>query len=366
MEFTMKRKQPHSRVSRAGRRSFLAGMGAAAAGLTLLPSTGRGAEEKKLNFYNWDTYIGETTLDDFDSVFGIDVSMDLFADNDELFAKLKEGNPGYDLIVPTNDYVERMIAAGMLRKLNHSLIPNRSNIAPHFQDAAFDPGRAHSLPYMWGTIGIGYRKSRVNGVPDSWKWLYDSDEYAGRMALFGDGGTVIQFALKYLGYSLNEDDPARIKEAEDLVTRQKPHIKVFAQDNGQDLLAAGDVDITMEWNGDILQVMAEDDDIGFTVPREGGLLWEDCLCIPNGAPHPLNAHAFINYILDPEAGAKIADYIQYATPNNAARTRMSDDYNNNPAIFPPDSVIAASETSIYLGEAHQRLIDEAWTRINAS
>ena len=349
--------------SRLSRRSFLAATGAVAAGIHL---PGLAAEEKKLNFYNWDTYIGETTLDDFNAESGIQVKMDLFADNDELFAKLKEGNPGYDLIVPTNDYVERMIAAGMLQKLDHSRIPNRKNVAPHFQDAVFDPGRAYSMPYMWGTIGIGYRKSRVSSVPDSWKWLYDSDEYSGRLAMLGDGSTILQMALKYLGYSLNEADPTRLKEAEELVIRQKPHIKVFAEDNGQDLLAAGDVDVTMEWNGDILQVMDEDDDIGYTVPREGGLLWEDALCIPTGAPHPQNAHAFINYILDPEAGAKIADFIQYATPNDAARAQMDDGYNNNPAIFPPDSVIVACEAAIYLGEEHQRRIDEAWTRINAA
>ena len=285
---------------RMSRRSLLAGAGAAAAGLTIVPRLGWSAEEAKLNFYNWDTYIGETTLDDFRSATGIEVKMDLFADNDELFAKLKEGNPGYDVIVPTNDYVERMIAAGMLETLDHSKIPNMANITPVFRDAAFDPGRKHSLPYMWGTIGIGYRKSRVSATPESWKHLYDSDEYSGRIAMLGDGSTIVGIGLKYLGYSYNETDPARIKEVEELVIRQKRHIKAFAEDNGQDLLIAGEVDLTMEWNGDILQVMAEDDDIGYTVPKEGGLLWEDTLAIPKGAPHPGNAHEFINFILDAE------------------------------------------------------------------
>ena len=182
-----------NRILGASRRSLLTAMGAAAIGITFTgpgcapakpAGGGGGGEEPKLNFYNWDTYIGETTLSDFLEATGIEVKMDLFADNDELFAKLKEGNPGYDVIVPTNDYVERMIAAGMLMPLDHSMIPNfKSNVAPVFQEASFDPGRRHSMPYMWGTIGIGYRKSVVGDTPDSWKVLFESDQYAGRIAL---------------------------------------------------------------------------------------------------------------------------------------------------------------------------------------
>jgi len=351
---------------RPTRRGLLAGAGATAIGLTVLPRGALAEEEKKLNFYNWDTYIGENTLSDFNKASGIEVKMDLFADNDELLAKLKEGNPGYDLIVPTNDYVERMITADILAPLDHSKIPNISNIDPQFQEADFDPGRKFSMPYMWGTIGIGYRISKVEGTPDSWKWLYDSDKYAGKISLLGDGQTVIGMALKYLGYSLNSTDPAEIKQAEDLLIAQKKRIKVFAPDNGQDLLASGEVDLAQEWNGDILQVMGEDDDIGYAVPSEGGLLWQDCLCIPKDGPHPMNAHAFINYILEAEPGAAIADYIQYASPNAAARKLMSDEYNNNPAIFPSADAVAKGESQLYLGEDRNKMIDEAWTRIRAA
>jgi spermidine/putrescine transport system substrate-binding protein len=122
----------------------------------------------------------------------------------------------------------------------------------------------------------------------------------------------------------------------------------------------------MEWNGDILQVMEEDEDIAYAVPKEGGLLWQDCLCVPKGAPHPNNAHAFINFVLDAKAGAAIADFIQYATPNKAAKAMLPPEYSQNPAIFPPDEVTRKSEASIYKGEDYQRLIDETWTRIQAA
>ncbi|AWZ02237.1 MAG: spermidine/putrescine ABC transporter substrate-binding protein [Rhodobiaceae bacterium] len=344
--------------------------GAAAVGFTVssMPTFANAAEEKKLSFYNWDTYIGETTLDDFKAATGIEVTMDLFADNDELFAKLREGNPGYDVIVPSNDYVARMAAAGMLEELDHSKIPNLSHLYPRFlgDDVAFDPGRKYSLPYMWGTIGIGYRKSKVTTPPDSWAVLYDSDEYAGKISIMSDCGTMIQMALRYLGHSINSQDDAELAAAEALITKQKQHIKAFHEDNGQDLLASGEVDIVMEWNGDIAQLMSEDDDIGYVVPKEGGLVWEDTLAIPKGAPHPENAHAFINYVYEPEVNTLIAEYIEYATPNKTAAESMDDSYSKNPAIFPPEDVLAKSESSLYLGEDHNAKLDEMCTRIFAA
>jgi spermidine/putrescine transport system substrate-binding protein len=351
---------------RPNRRSVLQSAGAVAVGLSFFPRFALAEEEKKLNFYNWDTYIGENTLADFNSATGIEVKMDLFADNDELFAKLKGGNPGYDVIVPTNDMLERMIKAGIVQPLDHGKIPNMANIDKPFQDAAFDPGRKYSLPYMWGTFGIGYRKSKVEGTIDTWKWLYDSDKYAGKVSLLGDAANVIGAGLKYLGYSFNSTSADELKKAEELLIAQKKHIKVFADDNGQDLLASGEVDLAQEWNGDIVQVMAEDEDLAYAVPTEGSLLWQDTLAIPVGAPHPENAHAFLNYIFDAEAGKHIAETIQYATANAAAKALMDEKYRTNPAIFPPDEIIAKCEPGLYLGEEATKIRDETWTRIQAA
>jgi len=350
---------------RPNRRSVLKGT-AAIAGLTFLPRFTLAAEEKKLNFYNWDTYIGENTLADFNAATGIEVKMDLFADNDELFAKLKGGNPGYDVIVPTNDMLERMIKASMVIPLDHAKIPNMANIDKNFLEAAFDPGRKYSLPYMWGTLGIGYRKSKIEGDVDSWNLILDSDKYSGKISLLGDAQNVIGPALKYLGYSYNSTNAEELKKAEDLLIAQKKHVKVFADDNGQDLLASGEVDICQEWNGDIVQVMAEDEDLNYIVPKEGSLLWQDTLAIPAGAPHPENAHAFLNYIYDAEAGKHIAETIQFATANTAARNLANDEYKSNPAIFPPDDIIIKCEPALYLGEEATKVRDEIWTRIQAA
>jgi spermidine/putrescine transport system substrate-binding protein len=355
--------QPRFRPSR---RAVLKGSGALALGLTFLPRFALAEEEKKLNFYNWDTYIGENTLANFNEATGIEVKMDLYADNDELFAKLKGGNPGYDVIVPTNDALERMIAADMVIPLDHSKIPNMANIDEPFRDAQFDPGRKFSMPYMWGTLGIGYRKSEVSGTPDSWKPLFDSDEYAGSIALLGDQSNVLGAGLKYLGFSWNSTNPDELKQVEEMLIRQKKNIKVFADDNGQDLLASGEVKICQEWNGDIKQIIAEDDDVGYALPKEGSLLWQDTLAIPKGAPHPQNAHAFINFLLDAEAGREIAETILYPTANKAAKDLAAAEYRDNPLIFPPAEALAKCEPGLYLGEEATKMRDEIWTRIQAA
>ena len=362
------------------RRSLLRGMGATAIGLSLagglsacsdksetaasgkIAATG---EERKLNFYNWDTYIGETTLGDFKSASGVDVNMSLFATNDELFAKLRAGNPGFDVIVPSNDFVERMIKADMILPLDQSLIPNFKNAGAAFKDVAFDPGRKFSMPYTWLVLGIGYRKSKVKGVPDSWKHLFDSAEYKGRIALLSEAGDLFRLSAKYLGQSVNGMSLDTIKQIEAMLTKQKANVKAFHEDNGQDLLLSGEVDLVLEYNGDIAQIMSEDDDIGFVVPKEGSQFNADNLCIPKGAPRPKNAHAFINYLLDAEVGKNITTAIQYPTPNEAARNLMPDSYKQNQAIFPPADVLAKCEYAAY-DEKLQPLYEEAFTRIRAA
>lgn len=354
-------------IYRPSRRSLLKGTGAAFAAMTFAGKGALAQEEKKLNLYNYDTYIGETTLADFSSASGIEAKMDLFADMDELFAKLKAGNPGYDAIVVANDYLERMVKADMVVPLDHSKIPNLSNMDPAFADPPFDPGRKHSLPYMWGTIGVGYRKSAVGDTKmDTWKVLLDSDQFAGKLSLLGDAQNVLGAALKYLGFSFNSNKPEEFKKAEELLIKQKKNIKVFAPDNGQDLLASGEVVACMEWNGDIAQVMAEDPDLNYLVPQEGTNIWQDTWAIPKGAPHPENAHAFLNFIMDADNGMKIATTVQYATGNLAAKNKMPPEYTGNPAIYPPSEVLAKCEYLTYQGEELTKLRDETWTRIQAA
>jgi spermidine/putrescine transport system substrate-binding protein len=349
------------------RRKLLKTLGATAGvAITFLPRGPRAAEEKKLNVYSWDTYIGETTLDTFKEKTGIDVQYDLVASNEELFAKLKEGNPGYDVIVPGDYMLQTMISVGLVEALDHSKLPNIKNIDPDplFSNPKFNPGLKYGLPYMWGTVGLGYRQSKVESA-DSWAVVFDSDKHSGRIALLDDERAVLGLTMKYLGYSMNSTNAHEIAKARDLLIKQKRHIKTLAGDNGQDLLLSGEVDITMEYNGDIVQVQAEDDDIAYSVPKEGGEVWIDSIAIAKGAPHPQNAHAFINHIHDPEVNAEIANTIQYATPNAAARKLINQEDLNNPAIYPSAELISKSESLVDVGDA-TRLYDEAWTAFKAA
>jgi spermidine/putrescine transport system substrate-binding protein len=369
------RLRPHSR------RAFMATFGAAAAAISLSackpaePPAGEGSklvipgsEGTKLEFYNWDTYIGETTLADFKAASGISVNMTLFANNDELYAKFRAGNPGFDLIMPSNEYVARMIEAKMLSPLDQSKIPNKKNLLPEFQDADFDPGRKYSMPYTWLVLGIGYRKSAMKGgvVPDSWKYLYDSAEYKGKISLLSESADLFRIGFKYLGKGINDATPELIKQVEDMLIKQKANIKNFHNDDGQDLLMSREVDLVLEYNGDIAQKETEDPDIAFVVPKEGSLLNSDCMCIPVGAPNPNNAHAFINFLLDAQNGANITKTILYPTPNAAAKALMDETYKDNQTIFPPAAVMAKCEYGTYPGSAITQAFEAAMTRVRAA
>jgi len=266
----------------ASRRSILQQLGAAAVGISFAGAlegcgkAGGGGEANAVHFLNWDTYIGPTTLADFTAATHTPVKMDLFASNDELFAKFRAGNPGYDVIVPSNEFVTRMAEAQMLMPLDKTKIPNFANLLPEFKDASFDPGRRYSMPYTWLVIGVGYRKSKMagkvpNGVPDSWKWLLESPVFHQKVSVLGESADLIRISAKYLGHSVNNIPDSMISQIEQMLIKQKPHILKFHSDDGQDLLVAGDVDLVMEYNGDIAQVMKDDPDIGWGIPKEGSL-----------------------------------------------------------------------------------------------
>ncbi|MGI9305142.1 MAG: polyamine ABC transporter substrate-binding protein, partial [Gammaproteobacteria bacterium] len=193
----------------------------------------------------------------------------------------------------------------------------------------------------------------------------DSAKHSGRIALLADSRFVIALALMYLGHSANSTSADEIGQARDLLIRQKQHLKGFVPDSGQDMLISGDVDVVMEWNGDVLKVMEEDDDLTYVVPKEGTILWIDGVCIPKGAPNIDNAYAFLNHIHEPSVNAEIANTIHYATTNKAAREFVAESDLNNPAVYLPDAIVSKCQSLIDVGDA-LRLYDEAWTKIQAA
>ncbi|HID63022.1 MAG TPA: spermidine/putrescine ABC transporter substrate-binding protein [Anaerolineae bacterium] len=333
--------------------------GAPAATEAPAPTEAPAEEEKVLNVYNWSTYIAEDTIPNFEKQFGVKVNYDLYDNLEELYAKISAGNPGYDVIVPGDYMVEIMIAEDLLEPLNLDNIPNFKNIDEAFLDPPYDPGNKYSVPYQWGTLGIGYNIKATGEEITSWAQMWD-EKYKGRIAVLEDMRYTMGMALIYLGYDPNTTDPDDIKAARDFLIEHKDWIKVFAPDTGQILLNQGEVDLTFEWSGDIFQVMEENEDLRYVIPEEGTIVWTDNLCIPKGAPHKELAETFINYILDPKVGADISNYTMYGSPNKAAQPYLND--LDNPGIYPKD--MSKLYFLVDVGEATE-LYDNAWTEIKA-
>ncbi len=309
-------------------------------------------ENKTLNFLNWATYIAENTVPDFEAACGVKVTTDFYGSNEELLARMRAGNPGFDLIVPSGYTVAEMIAEGLLEPLDKTHIPNIKNVSPDLLDQQFDPGNVYSLPYQWGTVGIGYNVKAVAAVLGedveitSWNQLFDYP--VARVGWLDDQRVMMGIGLLMLGYNPNSADPDEIREATDyLVAKGRNNVLRIAVDDGQELLARGEVDMIIEYSGDIFQVALaceEDPNCGteyaYILPDEGANMWIDNLVIPTRAQNKRLAEAFIDYVLHPQVGADISNYIAYATPNQVSiDAGLIDDYLlESPIIYPTADV----------------------------
>lgn len=344
------------------RRRFAASIGASLVSLSFanVAATGRSS----VNVFNWNDYIGNNTLADFSRHTDVDVNYYVYDNVERMLTKLQSSDARYDVVFPSDYAVESMINLGMLEPLRHAELTNMAHIDARFLNPSFDPGCRYSLPYFWGSLGIGYRKSVVTSPP-SWKDLFDSDEYTGRIALLSDSRLVLALSLLYLGHSPNSTDSGEIAAARDLLVRQKKHLRALAPHSGQDLLLSREVDLAMEWNGDLQNAMQADDDIAFVVPPEGSILWVDGICIPKGAPNIDDAHQFINFLHAPEINAEISETVRFATSNKAARLLIREDDRKNPAIYLPEPVLARCRSLVDIGVA-VRIYDQAWRAVEAA
>lgn len=320
----------------------------------------------RLSFYNWDTYIGDTTIADFQRATGVRVEQQFYASNAELVAQLRAGNPGFDLVVPSSEALMQLRTEERLLPLNHAQIPNRVNLAPEFQDLPHDPGLRYSMPYTLLAYGIAYSKSRVRETP-TWRDVFDSDRYARRISLPGESADLARLCAKYLGHSVNGISAPLLADIERMLIRQKPNLQSFHSDDGQDLLAADVVDLVVEYNGDIAYLQRDGfDDIGFVIPDAGTLMLCDSLAIPTGARNVEAAHAFINFLLSADGGRGVSETILYPTPNLAARNLMPAAYRDSATLFPPAEVLARCEYPLWEGEAQERRFEDMFMRVAAS
>ncbi len=352
---------------------------AAVSALIAVP-TASAEEEKVLNIYNWSDYIAEDTIENFEKRTGIKVNYDVFDSNEVLEAKLLAGNTGYDIVVPSGSFLERQITAGVFGKLDKAKLKNYGKLDADILKRVdkHDPGNEHAIPYMWGTTGFGYNinlvKERMPDAPvGSWDMIFKPEV----VSKFADCGVTlldapteaISAALNYLGRDPNSEKKDDLKAAEELLMSVRPHIKYFHSSQNINDLANGDICVAMGWSGDMLisrdrAAEAEQGvEVAYTIPEEGALMWFDLMAIPADAPHPENAHLFLDYIMEPEVVAAISNYVFYANGNNAATEFVDPEVKEDPAIYPSDEVKANLFPSSVNSPKFDRLLTRAWTRI---
>ncbi|GAB7023084.1 ABC transporter substrate-binding protein [Salidesulfovibrio brasiliensis] len=306
----------------------------------------------KVYVYNWTDYIPEGVLDRFTEETGIEVVYTTYDSNESMYAKLKMlDGKGYDVIVPSTYFVSKMRREGLLKKLDKSLLPNWKNLDPIYLGKSFDPESAYSVPYCHGGSGILINAERYGNPKSlSWKDLWNKD-YEQQIQLQDDLREVFGMALASLGYSINDTDPAHIKEAYERLKELFPAVRTFNNDTPKTPFLNEEVTIGMIWNGEAYVAMNELDFLKFHWPEEGGIMWMDCLAIPAGAENVEEAHAFINYILRPEVAAQMVNEWGYGTANREALKLLDEKTRNNPVIFPPAEVMKKSDYQDDVGEA---------------
>jgi spermidine/putrescine-binding protein len=321
-------------------------------------------EARTVNIYIWTNYLPQDVLEEFERRTGIDANVDTYDSNEAILEKLQSGVADYDIVVPSDYMVKILIPEGLLQEIDHARLPAAKNLDPRFLDQAHDPGNRHSFPYLWGTTGIGYDKTKTGGPIDSWRALFD-ERYAGRILMLDDAREAFGAALKIMGRSINERDPAVLRAAAEMLKKQKRLVKTYNSSDFANLLAAGDVDLAHGWNGELAEVVAgRPDRLVYVVPKEGGTLWIDNVAIPKTARNVDAAYAFIDFVMEPGIMARIVNDVHYAGANQAALPLIDEAIRNDPAIYPPKEVLDRCELIEDLGETTP-LLDELWTEVKA-
>jgi putrescine transport system substrate-binding protein len=338
------------------------------------------AEEKVLHVYNWVDYIGPTTIADFEVKTGIQVVYDTYDSNEILETKMLTGRSGYDVVFPSAVPLARQVGAGAMLKLDKSKLPNLANMDPFAMGhvARNDPGNEHAINYTWGTAGIGYNPAMVKRAVgtdriDSWAAIFDP-AVASKLAKCGIAmidvpEDTLMVARIYLGLDPNSEKREDLAAAEALLKQARPYIRYFNTSQLVNDLASGEVCVGFSWNGYIIQARdrgaaaATPVEIAYAIPKEGSFIWFDTVAIPADAPHPGNAHAFLNYLMEPEVIAEVSNRIGYANGNLASLPLLEARVRDDPAVYPPEETRSKLQPDTAESPAYIREASRAWTRI---
>ncbi|MGC3974532.1 MAG: spermidine/putrescine ABC transporter substrate-binding protein [Nitrospira sp.] len=269
-----------------------------------------GAEAQSvLHYFTWSDYVSPDIIQEFERREQVKVVIDTFSSNEELLAKLQSGATGYDVAVPSDFMVAIMIQQGLLSELDRAALSNATQLEPHLQTLPFDPDRRYSIPYLWGTVGIGYDSATIPTPPDSWSILWDT-RYKGRISMLNDQREVFGAVLRSMGQSMNSTEPQVIEAAKERLLHQKPLVKTYTSDHYDQLLASGEVVLAHGWGGQVARAMADRPSIRYVVPKEGATIWADCLVVLRTAPQKALAMRFINYLMEPTVAARTSERLR--------------------------------------------------------
>jgi putrescine transport system substrate-binding protein len=328
----------------AGVAGYAGGMLAGGRGDDATPAAGPALagnrrNERLLNIYNWSDYIDDRTIPLFQALTNIRVNYDVYSSNEDLLAKLRAGPTDYDIIVPTSDFIPTYRSLDLIEPLRQDLIPNLTSLDREFVETDYDPGNRYTVPWQWGTTGVGFNRRRATGTVDSWASVFEPPaEERGRVTLLREVTDLIGCALIFLGKSPNSTSDADLAEVVKLLRAARARVRKFTSDTYIDELAANETWVAQGWSGDVFQAQESNADVAYVIPKEGSLRFVDVMAIPKGAPHPANAARYMNYTLHPKVQARISKYVSYGTPVSLAKPLLPAEQVSDPAIYPPASI----------------------------
>lgn len=328
---------------------------------------GAGCGKKKyskiLNVYNWGDYIDESVLKGFEKEYGIKVNYETYDTNENMYKKLKTGGVNYDICIPSDYMITKMINEDMLEKIDFNNVSNYKYIDDKFKNLAFDPKNEYSIPYMWGTFGIIYNSKMVKEPVDSWNILWN-EKYKGKILMFNSLRDTIAISLKRLGYSMNSTNLDEIKKAKQELIKQKPLVRAYVIDEVKDMMVEEEAALAVVWAGDAINMISQNPDLKYVIPKEGSNMWFDNIVIPKGSKNKKEAELFINFLTRVDIAKRNTDYICYSTPNTETFKILDEEIKNDKTAYPNGELLKKCEVFVDLGD-NIKLYDKAWTEIKA-
>ena len=329
-------------------------------------SLGGDTSSNVVNVYNWGEYIDESVLKDFEAATGIKVNYQMYDSNETMYSKIAGGGANYDVVIPSDYMVARLIEEDLVAPLNFDNIPNFADIDPALKNPAYDPENLYSVPYMWGLMGVIYNTKAVDEEDlGSWDLLWN-EKYAGDILMIDNSRDAIGIALKRLGYSYNTTDEAQVRQAVDLLVEQWPIVQAYVMDDIFQKLEGANAYVGTYYYGDYLTMYENNPDLGFYIPEEGTNIYVDAMCILKDAPNKENAEAFINYMCSTQAGLKNCEAIWYSSPLLSVREELDPEIADDPYAYPDADIMAKCESYAGLPQNILDLYDSEWIRLKTT